>query len=185
MAEAPSLDDIAPLDDANQNAALDAQGDAPYGYKKDGTPAKKRGRQAGSTNSGSSRVSRKGSLEKEIGALLVMVNLPLQMVPALQKDALDHVELTALAKALDQQCQTSPTFRKYVEQLLKVQGGTSLVAVVAMIAARRAIRHEILPVEIPEEIGGAAGVDMMIGQAIAATTNMSIFKATVPEAVVG
>jgi hypothetical protein len=182
MVDAPSIDDVAPLD-VPQNASLDAQGEAPYGRKKDGTPAKRRGRQPGWTagSSGTSRVNRKGSLEKEIGGLLVVVNLPLQMLPATQRDALDQVELTALAKAIDQQCQTSPTFRKYVEQALKAQGGTSLLAVVGMIAARRVIRHDLIPIDIPEAIGGAAGVDMLIGQAIAATSNISIFK--VPEPV--
>ena len=160
--------------------------DAPYGLKKDGTPAKKRGRPSGSTNgtrSGGSRVSRRGSLEKEIGGLIVMVNLPFQMVPALQKNALDQIEVSALAKGIDQQCQTSPTFRKYVEQALKVQGGTSLLAVVLMIAARRVVRNDLLPIEIPEEIGGAAGVDTIIGQALAATNNMSVFKVPVVEPV--
>ncbi len=181
MVDAPSIDDIAPLDDAPQNAALDATGQAPYGYKKDGTPAKRRGRQPGwRAGTSTSRVNRKGSLEKEIGGLLVVVNLPLMMIPALQKDALEQVEITALARALDQQCQTSPTFRKYVEQALKAQGGTSLIAVVGMIAARRVIRHDLIPIEIPEAIGGAAGVDLLIGQAIAATSNISIFKVTEP-----
>jgi hypothetical protein len=179
MAEAPSIDDVAPLD-AAQVANNDVNNDAPYGYKKDGTPAKQRGRPKGSTNvGGTSRISRKGSLEKEIGGLLVMINLPLQMVPALQRDALDTVEITALAKGLDAECQVNPRFRKYVEQLLKVQGGTSLIAVVAMIAARRAVRHDIIP-NIPEEIGGKDGVDLMIGQAIAATSNISVFRVTTP-----
>jgi hypothetical protein len=172
-----ATDDFVPL--PSDNTFNTPTVDAPYGLKKDGTPAKRRGRQVGwRAGTSTSRVNRKGSLEKEIGGLLVMVNMPLQMVPALQRDALDHVEITALAKAIDQQCQTSPQFRKYVEQLLKVQGGTSLVAVVALIAGRRVIRHDILPIEIPEEIGGAAGVDLMLGQAIAASSNISIFKAT-------
>lgn len=182
MGEAATLDDIAPLDSPADKTQGFPAVDAPYGLKKDGTPAKKRGRQKGSTNTGTraSRISSKGSLRTEIGGLLVLVNLPLQMVPVLQQDALDASEIDALAKAIDQECQTNPRFRKYIEQMLRVQGGTNLMFVVAAIAARRVVRHGIVPEEIMEPVGGREGVDLIIGQAISASTNASIFKATVP-----
>lgn len=173
------LEDIAPLEAPADTTFGEPTADAPYGYKKDGTPAKRRGRPAG-YKTGPRTGRRSGSLEKEIGGLIVMVNLPLQMVPALQRDALDHMEIQALSKAIDKQCQISPTFRKYVEQAISVQGGTSLVAIVAMIAARRVVRHDFVP--IPEEIGGKDGVDLLIGQAINASSNLSVFAASIPNA---
>lgn len=180
MGEAATLDDVAPIpsDETFGNPVVDA----PYGTKKDGTPAKKRGRPKGSTNTGTraSRISSKGSLRTEIGGMLVLVNMPLQMVPALQRDALDASEIDALAKAIDQECQTNATFRKYVEQMLRVQGGTNLMFVVAAIAARRVVRHGIVPDDLTEPIGGREGLDLLIGQAIAASTNASVFKATTP-----
>lgn len=181
MTDTLSMDDIAPTPLPADITTGSPTVDAPYGYKKDGTPAKKRGRQPGSTNGSSrSRVSSKASLRTEIGGLLVMINLPLQMVPALQRDALDHSEIDALAKAIDQECQTNPRFRKYVEQMLRAQGGTNLMFVIAAIAARRVVRHGIVPEEVMEPIGGGEAVDLLIGQAINASTNASIFKATVP-----
>lgn len=135
--------------------------DAPWGYKKDGTPARQRGRQAGYKLG---TRSTRGSLETQIGAFLVTFNTPLRLIPALQNDALDQVEILALAKSMDQECQRSARFRKYVEQMLRVQGATSLIAVVAIIAGRRVVRHGLVP--IPDEMGGAATVDAMLGGAI-------------------
>jgi|SRR6516164_518081 hypothetical protein len=174
VAEPPSLDDIAPLTVADK-AVYDAQPEA--------EPVKKRrGRPPGSKNktyAGRPVGARRGSsLEKEIGGLLVVVNLPLQVVPAIQKYSLDSIEITALAKAIDAECQQNPTFRKYVEQALRVQGGSSLLFVVGAIAARRVVRAEVF--EVPEEIGGNEGLDLIIGQAIAATSNMSVFKVPPP-----
>lgn len=181
MGEAATLDDIAPLPAEADKTFNTPSVDAPYGYKKDGTPAKKRGRQPGSTNgTRASRISSKGSLRTEIGGLLTMVNLPLMMLPMTQKGALDPVEIDALAKAIDQECQTNATFRKYVEQMLKVQGGTNLMFVVAAIGARRVVRYDVIPEEILEPIGGKDSVDLLIGQAIAASSNMSVFKASIP-----
>lgn len=175
VAEPPTLDEIAPI--PSEDRAIG----------EDGQPIKRRrGRPPGSKNKTyggqpvGSRGRRANSLEKEIGGLLVVVNMPLQMVPMLQKDALDQTEITALAKAIDQECQNSPTFRKYVEQALRVQGGTSLLFVVAAIAARRVVRHEVIT--IPEEVGGNEGLDLIIGQAIAASTQISVFKANPPVA---
>jgi hypothetical protein len=124
---------------------------------------KRRGRPPGSKNkTTTSRAS--ANIETQIGALLVTINMPLSLIPALQKDALDPVEIQALAKGIKAQCDASPTFKKYVEQALKVTGATSLLAVVAIIASRRAVRHGVVP--IPEEMGGPAMVDALLGAAL-------------------
>lgn len=104
--------------------------------------------------------SRSRTLEKDIGALLVTLNLPLTMF--LPVDALDEVEIPALAVAIDEQCKRSPVFRGYVLRVLKVQSATSLFAVVAMIGARRAARHGIIP-----EAMNPAGIDAGMGAALA------------------
>jgi hypothetical protein len=145
-----------------------ASPDAPYGYKKDGTPAKKRGRQPGSTNSTTKQYAPRrtsGSIENQIGAFLFTINAPLQLF--LSNDALDAVEIQALAHALDQECSRNARFKKYVEQALAVQGGTSLVLVIASIVGRRVVRHRL--VEVPEPIGNE-GLDAMLGGIISMTT---------------
>lgn len=143
-----------------------ASPDAPYGYKKDGTPAKKRGRVAGTTSSRPYAPRRtSGSIETQIGAFLFMVNAPFQLF--LSNDALDSVEIQALAHSIDQECQRNARFKKYVEQALAVQGGTSLVLVIAAIAGRRVVRHNL--VTVPAPIGND-GADAMLGGIIGMTT---------------
>jgi hypothetical protein len=161
------LEEVAPIPE--DSAPARPSEDAPYGYKKDGTPAKRRGRKPGSTYTRSSSPRRtSASLETQIGAFLWTVNVPLQLVPVLQRDALDAVEIDALAKAINQECERNARFRKFVEQALAVQGGTNLVLVLGLIIGRRAIRHGIVP--MPEEMGGAAGGDAMLGGIISMTT---------------
>lgn len=146
--------------------------EAPYGYKKDGTPAKKRGRPAGSTNTGGYTKGPRGprSLENQIGAMLFTFNIPLSMF--LPRDALGAEEVQALAHAIDQECQRSPRFKKYVENALKVQGGTSLALVVAAIIGRRVVRHNLI--EVPQPIGND-GADAMLGSVIMMTTGKGAF----------
>lgn len=138
----------------------------------DGTPKRRRGRPPGSKNrpkDGSAPRSGR-SLENQIGGMLILVNAPLQLIPLLQRDALDPVEIKALAKAVDQECQRSPKFRKYVESALKVQGASSLLAVVSLIGARRVVRH----IEVPETVGDAAAIDQTLGTILATVSNTSI-----------
>jgi hypothetical protein len=102
------------------------------------------------------------SLENRIGAFLFTINVPLQFL--VKQDALDPIEVNALAKAINEECTHNATFRKYVETALKVQGTTSLVAVIGIIAGRRVVRHsEQLNITIPDELGGKNGVDAMLG----------------------
>lgn len=157
--------DIAPEPDETEFVAAPvADVDAPYGYKADGTPKKRPGRPKGSTNTGggTTRRPRSTSLKNQIGGLLITLNMPLAMFFA--KDALDQVEIEALATSIDAQAQSNPRFKKYVEQAIQGVGGTSLIAVVAMIVARRAVRHDILPV--PPEVG-KDNIDGLIGTGIA------------------
>lgn len=112
------------------------------------------------------------SLENQIGALLMTVNVVVMMVPPLRNDALDTAEVTALAKAMDAQCQQSPRFRKYVEAMLAAGSGGQLLGVVAIIAARRAARHGLAPSEI----------DPMLGAMLAGNTDSIGAMYTPPEA---
>lgn len=160
------IEDEEPLNDAAPSGPV-STADAPYGYKKDGTPAKKRGRKPGQTTGSGSTPSRarssgsRGSLEQQIGGFILTINMPLSMF--LPKDALDFVEIQALAKAIDQECQRNARFRKMVEQALAVQGGTSLLLVVAAIAGRRVVRHDLI--SIPDPIGNE-GADVALGTVI-------------------
>jgi hypothetical protein len=89
-------------------------------------------------------------------------------------DALDSVEIDALAISIDDQCKRSPRFRQYVLQALKVQSATSLIAVVGMIGARRAARHGMIPAPM------AAQVDAGVGVALAMMTGTAINESPAP-----
>lgn len=168
------IEDEAPLNDAGPSGPVDA----PYGLKRDGTPAKKRGRpvgwrkgdSSGSSNNARARAS-KGSLETQIGAFLLTVNAPFMMFAS--TDALDVVEIQALAHAINEECNRSARFRKMVEQALSVQGGTSLVLIVAAIAGRRVVRHNL--VTVPEPVGNDKA-DALLGQIISMSTGQGAFN---------
>lgn len=134
-----------------------------------GQPVKRRGRPPGSKNRtyGGQPVGSRGrgkeSLKTQIGAMLVTFNMPLRMLPITSKDALDPTEIEALATAIDTECQNNPTFRKYVVKALQVQGTSSLIGVVAVIAGRRVVRHGIIPDDVLAPVGGKEGADAMIG----------------------
>jgi len=140
--------------------------------RKDGTPV-------GSPRSASSkrvRTARKPSaprgprsLRPELSAFLTLVNSavvasPLgtrpvaaiydpNIQPERVGDELDAVEIDALARAIDTQCQRSPRFRKYVEGMLTVGAGGQLMTVVMMIAARRASRHGLISPAVDPMLG--------------------------------
>lgn len=116
------------------------------------------------------------SLAPEIGAFLSLVNglvivsplgtRPVEAIadpnitPDRIGDELDAAEITALASALDAQCRRSPRFRKYVESVLGAGSGGTLVTVIALIAARRAARHGMLPAHIDPMAGMILSADV-------------------------
>jgi hypothetical protein len=109
------------------------------------------------------------SLAPEIAAFLALVNgivivsplgtRPVEAITDVNVEAtrvgdeLDAVEIAALAASIDAQCRRSPRFRKYVEGVLNAGSGGTLVTVIALIAARRAARHGIIPENI-DAMGG-------------------------------
>ncbi len=110
---------------------------------------KRRGRPPGSKNRNT-----RASLKTEIGGTLTIVNTALAFSP-FAKDALDPIEIEALATALDEECKRSASFRRYVEYMTRtVSGGGSLLGVVAIIGVRRAARHNIVPAQFDSQLGG-------------------------------
>jgi hypothetical protein len=90
-----------------------------------------------------------------------MVNMAFVASP-LRADALDPVEIDALAAAIDAEAKRNPTFRKYLFRALGVATGAGgIVGVVGVIGMRRAARHGVLPVELDET--GAMVLQMMTG----------------------
>ncbi len=75
------------------------------------------------------------------------------------------VEIDLLATSLDDQARKSPKFRKALEGALTASGSAGLISIVAMIGARRASRHGMLPAEIDRELGNL----MASGKARAST----------------
>lgn len=106
------------------------------------------------------------SLKSEISGLLMTINLALMMIPPLSKDQMDLVEIEALADALDEQARRSPKFRKAIEGALAMGSGGTLIGVCAIMGARRAARHGLLP-------GDAATVDQTLGNLLAQGTQAS------------
>lgn len=135
------------------------------------TPARKRGPRKPSAPTRKRAPRGPRSLRPEIGAALTMLNAvlivsplgtrPVEAIgdPAIMPerigDELDAAEIDALASAIDAQCKRSPRFRAYVESVLTVGSGGTLLTVLAIIAARRAARHGILPAQV-DMIGGMA-----------------------------
>lgn len=99
------------------------------------------------------------SLQKEIEGLLAVLNAVIR--PLAPRDALDSVEVAALAKSLDEQAKRSPRFRRGLEALLATTGGTSLGVVIGIIIGRRAARHNLFGVpRYVDDIGGSV-IQMM------------------------
>ena len=123
----------------------------------DTAPKRRRGRQPRDPNAPAvtRRPRARKTLEPQIGAMLMTFNFAFMVIPPIRNDALDEAEIVALAKAIDQQAQSSPTFHKYLKTMLDATSGGQLVSVVAIIAARRLARHEIgLPMEADAALGG-------------------------------
>ena len=101
----------------------------------------------GSKGKPQGRPRSKISLEAQLDGFVTLVNtFVLAFKPAM---GLDQIEKAALVKALDQQCQTSPKFRKYIEKFLQGAGGVNLLGVVLLIVSRRVLRANLVP--IPED----------------------------------
>lgn len=113
--------------------------DIPPDNKADKAP--RRGRPPGS---GKGR-GRK-SLRAGIDGLLVVLNTVVGTVRPV--DALDPTELAVLGKAIDEQAKASPRFRRGLEAILNVTGGTSLLPVVILIGGRRLARHNVIPAAV-------------------------------------
>lgn len=116
------------------------------------------------------------SLAPEISAFLSLVNgvlivsplgtRPIEAItdvnvaPTRIGDELDAAEITALAAGIDAQCRRSPRFRKYVEMVLGAGSGGTLMTVIALIAARRAARHGMLPPDVDAMAGMILAADV-------------------------
>lgn len=127
------------------------------------TPPKRgRGRPRGSKTSASA--PSRQSFKSQIAGVLMTINLGLYVIPGLRQDALDTVEIEALAKALDEQAKVSPRFRKYLQAALTATSGGQLFGVCVIIGARRAARHGVLPPDM----------DGVFGAMLASAQNMPV-----------
>lgn len=116
------------------------------------------------------------SLKGEISGLLMTINLALMMIPPLSRDQMDMVEIEALADALDEQAKKSAKFRKALEAALGASSGGTLIGVAAIMGARRAARHGLLP-------GDGEAVDQQLGNLLA--TGMQASKKAKADAGLG
>lgn len=127
----------------------------PIGNVSGDAAPKRRGRPPGSRNKAS-----RANLKKDLEGLITLANTV--VVIAAPADALDPVEVEALAAALDEQAKANPRFRRMLENAISVAGGTSLITVVGIIVTRRLARHGVVP--------GGAMIDTMLGGVIRMAT---------------
>lgn len=125
------------------------------------TPPKRGpGRPKGSTT----RTTR--SLQPQIASLLMTFNFAMYVVPGLANDRLDEMEITALAKALDEQAKQSVRFRRMLEGALTATSGGQLLGIVAIIGMRRASRHGLLPPEADGQLGAMLAMQQAMPQPV-------------------
>lgn len=99
------------------------------------------------------------SIEQDIAALLIQANI--MLAPILKDDVMDDVEILSLAKAIDEQAKTSPRFRAALQRMFTMMGGTGLVGVVVVIAARRAARHGLIGREWDQNLASYLALSQM------------------------
>lgn len=158
--------------------------------RKSGEPAQAQGRPRKARTGGKPRTPRTPkTLYPEIAAFLTMTNTLVTMTPLGSKyeptgnftqteiapgmvipfpemrmislgDELDEMEIMHLAKSLDAQCQRSPRFKKYVETFLGAAAGGGIVAIVGLIAARRAARHGLIDPSLDPKLGAILQGDL-------------------------
>lgn len=123
-------------------------------------PKRRRGRPPRDPNSPPTvrkpRATTRGrSLKDEIGGTLFLLNMAFAFMPdPWRGDALDDLEIMALAEALDDAAKANPVMHKYLSTVL-VSGGSmaNLVIVAGLIAGRRLARHGMMPAEMDERLG--------------------------------
>jgi hypothetical protein len=94
--------------------------------------------------------------------MLMTINLALYVIPPLRVDVLDDVEIEALARAIDEQAKRSIRFRKALEMALTAGSGGTLFGVMAIIGARRASRHGMLPPEVDQTLGNLLAMGLTV-----------------------
>lgn len=120
----------------------------------------RRGRPPGSGTGRRGRPARKRSLEAEIGGYLSLLNMAFAFMPEpLSGDALDDMEIQALAKALNDYAQQNATVYKYLSTVL-VQGGSigNLAMVAILIVGRRLSRHGLVSADVDARLGAMLGM---------------------------
>lgn len=109
----------------------------------------------------------KKSLETEIYGLLFMFNLAFAfMPPEIQGDALDDVEMRALAKSANDAAMANEQLYRWLDFALRGGGPGmfQLALCVAMIGGRRLARHGLIPGEFDERLG------LMLGASVGTAT---------------
>lgn len=99
--------------------------------------------------------SRGKSIKDQIVGTLFMFNLAFMFMPdPFRGDALDELEIEALADALDKTAQTNPTIHRALTTVMVDGGAIGELAIVgALIAGRRLARHGMIPGEMDERLG--------------------------------
>jgi hypothetical protein len=146
--------DTGSLPGLDDNPGDDSPGfdpEAPYGRKKDGTPAKKRGRQPGS--SGGSRTTSLAKLEPELADKIVeYIGLPMTVISPLAAGVIDN-RAEKTAKSCIRLAESSPRFRQALESFIKGSAVSDIgLTAVAVLVAIRIDRTD----QTPEEMGMVA-----------------------------
>lgn len=161
--------------------ALNADGTRKNPARKSGDRAPRRER----TATAATPAPRSASRKTKIADALADVSGIMMMLPPTRQDALSARENELLADALDKECKRSPRMAKVVDRALAAKGTAGIVGVVAIIAARRAGRHKLIPGPYGEFVdpllGGIIHDDGTPGNPIVAAVASSDFAASILE----
>jgi hypothetical protein len=92
----------------------------------------------------------KASLEQEIYAFLMLVNVPVSMFQPTADLALIDDETKALAVTINETCLSNPTIYKYVKAVVAAGKGGGLAIVLGCIVGRRAAARNMIPGVSPD-----------------------------------
>lgn len=159
--------DEAPFGRNSDGVRLDKHGQpAPHGLKKDGTAAKKRGRQAGSESSGRSISRPKGKAKTAVdyrpgihGILQLPVGIMTGIGLATGNDTMladgTAISLHAppIAEALNDLAQENAQVAGVLERMMQVGPYGALIAAVMPLCAQIATNHKMLPISITGGMG--------------------------------
>lgn len=171
-----------------EGVPLDKDGNpAPYGVKKDGTAAKKRGRAAGSSGTSKRTTTRKPKAPNYVDGIMGLAAIPISLLSGagivtdneslLADSVAFSMHMPQLAQAISDLAADNPALQGVLERALQTGPYGALIAAAMPLVAQIALNHGILSPAIaapmgarytPKQLADAAKQDMYAMQQAAA-----------------